>query len=101
MDVVLEVFDTLFLDRIYANVLPIQSSVSSFDPVSTIAASLKGYDALNATFSGSSSESSRSAWQYQSATEYFSLQPSEYAYMSRWDRDNVWRQCASLYMITA
>lgn len=104
MDVVLEIFDTFALDRIYANVLPIHPSVSSFDPVSTLTASLKGYDAFNTTgfgsLEGAQGEFARSGWQYEPATQYLPIQPSEYAYMSRWDRDNIWRQAVSLYCIT-
>lgn len=100
MDVVLEVADTFLLDRLYATVLPISSAVSSFDPVSTIAASLKSYD-YNATSDHLGHGSFvRSGWQYQPSTQYFSLDPSEAAYMSRWDRNNVFRQTLSLYAIT-
>ncbi|KAK5696347.1 c-5 sterol desaturase [Elasticomyces elasticus] len=103
MDVVLEFVDTFLFDRLYANVLPISSAVSSFNPVSTIAASLKGYD-YNNTFNAAASLAegsyARSGWQYIPSTQYFTLQPSEYAYMSKWDRDNVWRQLLSLYAIT-
>ena len=105
MDVFLEIFDTFFFDRLYANVLPIHPSVSSFDPISTLAASLKGYSNANSSWNGTTSvgnsEFARSVWQHQPASEYFTVQPSEYAYMSRWDRDNLWRQCVSLYIITA
>ncbi|KAK5680863.1 c-5 sterol desaturase [Elasticomyces elasticus] len=103
MDVVLEFVDTFLFDRLYANVLPISSAVSSFNPVSTIAASLKGYD-YNNTFNAAASLAegsyARSGWQYIPSTQYFTLQPSEYAYMSKWDRDNMWRQLLSLYAIT-
>lgn len=103
MDVVLEIFDTFLLDRLYANVLPIHPSVSSFDPVSTLSASLKGHDAFNTTGYGSAEsagEFARSGWTYTPATQYLPIEPSEYAYMSRWDRDNIWRQTVSLYCIT-
>ena len=104
MDVVLEIFDTFALDRLYANILPIHPSVSSFDPVSTLSASFKGYDAFNASGYGpieqAGGEFARSAWTYQPATQMLPIEPSEYAYMSRWDRDNVWRQTVSLYCIT-
>lgn len=100
MDVVLEVIDTFLFDRIYANILPIHSSTSSFDPISTLAASWRGYTD-NATFAApSKSDFSSSSWQFQPASASFSVQPSEYAYMSRWDRDNIYRQAASLYIIT-
>lgn len=102
MDVVLEVFDTLLFDRIYANVLPIHPAVSSFDPISTITASWKGYLDSNATFATGPAvgDYAPSGWQFTPASNYFSVQPGEYAYMSRWDRDNVWRQLVSLYIIT-
>lgn len=105
MDVVLEIFDTLLFDPIYANVLPIHPSVSTFDPISTIAASLKGYSGHNASWSAASSAADggfgRSSWQFQPASQYFSVQPSECAYLSRWDRDNIYRQGVSLYFVTA
>jgi len=102
MDVVLEVFDTLLFDRLYANVLPISPAVSAFDPISTISASLKSYD-VNATYdrlSLAEGSFARSGWQWQPASQYFSMQPSEHAYMSTWDRDNMYRQFVSLYLIT-
>lgn len=102
MDVVLEVLDTFVFDRIYANLLPVSPAVSTFDPISTIAASFKGYVNATSDASGSLADASfaRSGWEYQPATEFFTLQPSEYAWMSRWDRDNVWRQLVTLYIIT-
>lgn len=103
MDVVLEVFDTFLFDRVYANLLPIHPSVSSFDPISTIAAGLKSYAETNATaFTDPTGqgEALRSAWQFEPASSYFSVQPSEFAYMSRWDRDNIYRQFVSFYIIT-
>ncbi|KAF2773539.1 ERG3, C-5 sterol desaturase [Teratosphaeria nubilosa] len=103
MDVVLEICDTFMLDRVYANLLPISSAVSTFDPVSTIAASLKGSVDVNATYDvahgAAQGPLARSAWQYEPATSLFSVHPSQYAWMSRWDRDNVWRQFLSLWVI--
>ena len=81
MDVVLEFFDTFLFDRVYANVLPIHPSVSSFDPISTIAASFKGYQNVNASWYGDSGvaggEFARSSWQYHPASQYLSVQPSD------------------------
>ena len=104
MDVVLEVLDTFLFDRIYANVLPIHPAVSSYNPVSTLSASLKADNGINAT-SWSSSEApigdfARSGWTYTPSTEWWPIEPSEYAYMSRWDRDNIYRKCVTLYAIT-
>ncbi|KAK0259477.1 c-5 sterol desaturase [Friedmanniomyces endolithicus] len=110
MDVVLEVADTFLLDRLYATVLPISSAISSFDPISTITASLKNYDLNNASFALPPSSRihiaegaiglARSGWQWQPSTQWFNLEPSEWAWASRWDRDNVYRQLLSLYLIT-
>lgn len=101
MDVVLEVFDGLFFDRMYANLLPLSPAVSTFDPISTIAASFKGYADPNATYTQPiGGDFVRSGWQFQPASASFHLEPSEFAYMSRWDRDNVYRQFVSLYILT-
>ncbi|RMX77572.1 hypothetical protein D0868_16595, partial [Hortaea werneckii] len=102
MDVVLEVCDTFLFDKLYASVLPINPAVATFDPISTISASLKGYDA-NATFDQATYADgglARSGWQWEPASSYFNVEPSEYAYMSRWDRDNIYRQFISLYILT-
>ena len=101
MDFVLEVFDTVMFDRMYANLLPIQSAFSAFDPISTISAGLKDFE--NSTTFDSASQGAdvmRSSWQFEPASQYFSVQPSEYAYLSRWDRNNIWRQTVSLYILT-
>jgi hypothetical protein len=34
------------------------------------------------------------------ARRFFSIEPTEYAYMSAWSRDSIWRQGISLYLIT-
>ena len=107
MDVILEVLDTFFFDRVYATLLPIHPSVSSFDPLSTIAASLKAtFQDANASWATNLAASQppvgelvRSAWQYTPASDYFGVAPSEYAYMSRWDRDNIFRQSVSLFLV--
>jgi len=101
MDVILEVADSFIFDRLYASILPIQTALP-FDPISTLTAGFKGFD--NDTYSqqlaASGIEYAVSAWQYKPSSEYFSVQPSEYAFMSRWDRDNMYRQFVSLYLMT-
>ncbi|KAF2861965.1 putative sterol delta 5,6-desaturase [Piedraia hortae CBS 480.64] len=94
MDIVLEVCDTFFLDKLYARLLP----ATTFAPV--LSAS-KG-EHINATVTQEVALGSlgRSAWQYKPATDYFYFPPSEYAWMSRWDRDNIVRQFLSLYILT-
>lgn len=101
MDVVLEVADTFMFDRMYASLLPIQSAFSAFDPISTLTAGFKAFE--NSTTFDDATQAiavDRSAWQFDPASKYFSVQPSEYAWMSRWDRDNAWRQAISLYILT-
>lgn len=100
MDVVLEIADTFMFDRMFASLLPIQST-STFDPISTLTAGFKGYE-NDTTFADAtqSAELARSGWQFEPASQYLSVQPSEYAWMSRWDRDNVYRQFVSLYILT-
>ena len=100
MDFVLEVFDSVMFDRMYANILPRDSAFSALDPISTLTAG-KGFD-NSTTFDSATAgvDVLRSTWQFEPASQYMSVQPSEYAYMSRWDRDNVWRQTISLYILT-
>lgn len=100
MDFVLEIFDSVMFDRMYATLLPRDSAFSVFDPISTLSAG-KGFD--NSTSFGSASQGVdvlQSTWQFEPASQYLSVQPSEFAYMSRWDRNNVWRQTVSLYILT-
>ncbi|KAI4139549.1 MAG: hypothetical protein L6R39_006231 [Caloplaca ligustica] len=86
MDIVLEVFDTFLFDRLYATAFP--RPVASYDPHRT--------DRATSTFS-SMRETPTSV---QASTQLWKLQPSQYAYMSTWARDNIWRQTLSLYLIT-
>lgn len=93
MDIILEIFDTFALDRAYATLLPLAPPSLAFNAVDQFASP-------NATWS-SMKESGRAAvYQYQPASEYFSLEPSTYAYMSQWPRDNMFRQYISLFLIT-
>jgi lathosterol oxidase len=101
MDFVLEVFDSVLFDRMYANILPRDSSFSAFDPISTITAGLKSFD--NSTTFDSATQGVdvlKSTWQFEPASQYMSVQPSHFAYESRWDRNNIWRQAVSLYILT-
>lgn len=104
MDVVLEVFDTYLFDHIYAALLPVHSSaLSSFDPISTLTANLGGSGGNTTGLWGEGNGGvmgKKSMWEFAPASQYFSVLPGEAAWMSRWDRDNAWRQAASLYIIT-
>ena len=89
MDIVLEVADTFIFDHIYSSLLP------ATIPLPT----------SNATFSSIKEEPTGFAlpaatWQYEPASKYFSLQPSQAAYESAWPRDDWRRQLLTLYLIT-
>ena len=88
MDIVLEVCDTFLFDRLYASVLP-GSALPS--PKS---------DIVNAITSTYSSLREQPTAHYSPSTQFMQLEPSKYAYMSAWPRDNIWRQGISLYLIT-
>lgn len=81
MDIVLELTDTYLFDYMYAFLLPARPAPYNFP------------DAVpaNATVF--------STWQYKPATAFFSVEPSQAAYMSAWARDNIFRQSISLFLI--
>ena len=87
MDVVLEIFDTFLFDRLYALLLPASSITFTRNTVKHAATS---------TFS--SMREMPTAVNH--ASRFLQFEPSHFAYMSAWSRDNVWRQLLSLYMIT-
>jgi Delta7-sterol 5-desaturase len=39
-------------------------------------------------------------WSYEPSTQFFSIEPSHWAYESSLPRDNGWRQLATLFTIT-
>jgi Delta7-sterol 5-desaturase len=89
MDIVLEVCDTVLFDWVYATVLPASSEMlDSFLRSSGMVA--------NATFSGMPA----TAYQYKPSTKYIHMEPTKWAYMSVWPRDNVFRQFISLTLMT-
>lgn len=92
MDLILEICDTFVFDYLYA----------TFLPASTPSAVLQsGKHAASLTWSSMREGATPIArYSYQPATSYYSLEPSEYAYMSAWPRDNTYRQALSLYFIT-
>lgn len=93
MDVILEVFDTFALDRLYASLLPLTPSMLALSNVGDFTAS-----AVNASWP--SIAQAATPYKFEPASQYFSVEPSSYAYMSRWPRDNICRQFISLFLIT-
>ena len=80
MDVVLEVADYLVFDRVYSAISPLSATPN-----------------VNATLN------SIPSWQHPSyvpASQYLPLGPTQYTYASSLDRDNIYRQAISLYLIT-
>lgn len=89
MDVVLEIFDTFLFDRLYAMALP-ASKATYLNNM------LKDVVVPSPTFS--SMREAPTAIHH--ASQFLSLQPGPYAYMSALPRDSAWRQGISLYLIT-
>ncbi|KAL8755843.1 MAG: hypothetical protein Q9199_003355 [Rusavskia elegans] len=87
MDIVLNVFDTFLFDRLYATALPRSS---------TAGASHKVIKDATATFSSMRELPTA----VRSLNQFWNLEPSQYAVLSAWPRDNIWRQTLSLYLIT-
>ncbi|KAB8213109.1 hypothetical protein BDV33DRAFT_82468 [Aspergillus novoparasiticus] len=88
MDIALEVWDTFIGDRLYAALLPVSLSSS---------VSFPGFNhAANSTLSffGASQP-----FIYEPATHLIYLEPSKYAYMSAWPRNNIYRQFLSFFLI--
>jgi lathosterol oxidase len=81
MDIVLEVSDTFMFDYMYAFLHP--AKLHDFPDHAAANVSARAF----------------SAWQYKPATSFFSIEPSEAAYMSEWARDNIFRQSVSLFLI--
>ncbi|OJJ97370.1 hypothetical protein ASPACDRAFT_54091 [Aspergillus aculeatus ATCC 16872] len=88
MDIALEIWDTFIGDRLYSFLLPLSFSSSvSIPGVNT---------AANSTLSlfGASEP-----YVYEPATQLFYLEPSKYAYLSAWPRNNIYRQFLSFFLI--
>lgn len=93
MDIVLEIVDTLVLDRIYATLLP--ANPSSY-------LSQKFNNATTSTFSSlreGATMAPQPTYVFKPASQYLSLNPTDWAYKSSWPRDNIFRQGISLFFI--
>lgn len=95
MDIVLEIFDTFIADRLYAAAIPASLGSAAYQSVKNVA---------DATFSslreGATPAAAAGGYQFQPASQIYTLQPSRWAYMSAWPRDYAPRQALSLYLIT-
>ncbi|PKY06887.1 hypothetical protein P168DRAFT_265660 [Aspergillus campestris IBT 28561] len=88
MDIALEIWDTFIADRLYASLLP--ASLSS-------SVTLPGFN--NAANSTLSLFGASKPFAYEPATQWIYLEPSKYAYMSAWPRNNIYRQALSFFLI--
>jgi len=86
MDVVLEVFDTFLFDRFWTTVYPASSWKYTENIVEDATTTLSSMRELPTAIHAS--------------TQFFRLEPSRYAFMSEWPRENIWRQFLTLYLIT-
>ena len=97
MDIVLEIFDTLFFDRVYASLVPASTATASFGAVKDAAIEAA---AFNATFSSRRElPTAVNSYQYHAASQYFQMRPTRWAYMSAWPRDNMYRQMTSVFTV--
>ncbi|KAH8431231.1 sterol desaturase family protein [Aspergillus melleus] len=88
MDIALEIWDTFIGDPMYATLLPASLSSSVSFPGFTNAAN------STLSFFGASQP-----FIYEPATQLIYLEPSKYAYMSAWPRNNIYRQFLSFFLI--
>ena len=86
MDIGLEFCDTFIFDHLYAALLPLQPTPYN----------------LKDGYSNSSMIDIRAAspWVHHPTTQFLNFRPRDAAYMSQWTRDNYYRQCMSLFLIT-
>ena len=89
MDVILEIVDTFLFDRLYATVFP-----------TTIPVVISSYARQTPTATSTFSSMREVPTPFQPASQFLTLEPSAYAYLSAWPRDNPFRQLLSLYLIT-
>ncbi|KAH9209199.1 hypothetical protein DL95DRAFT_310407 [Leptodontidium sp. 2 PMI_412] len=84
MDIALEFCDTYFFDYVFAKTFPAPLLPYSFDGAS------------NSTIAGLKAAS---PWQYKPATSFMYFTPRNVAHMSELNRDNIYRQALSLFLI--
>lgn len=87
MDIVLSITDTFIFDRFYATVLPVLSASDNATTTMTTPPTPPIHAHARPV-------------QLDAVSQYFGWQPSEYAYLSRLQRDDDVRQIFSLFLIT-
>lgn len=89
MDIILELWDTFLGDRLYSTLLPASLSASASFPAF-----------VNAANSSLALFGADKPFIYEPATQLIHLEPSQYAYLSAWPRNNMYRQFTSFFLIT-
>lgn len=89
MDIILEIWDTFIGDRLYSSLLPASLSSSVSFPAF-----------VNAANSSLALFGAAEPFVYEQATQMIYLEPSKYAYLSVWPRNNMYRQFTSFFLIT-
>lgn len=86
MDIALEVTDTYFFDHFYSAILPAKSIL---------------LNAIGEQINGTTLDAkTTSTWQYEPSNSFVQFEPTMAAYTSQWNRDNIYRQAFSLFLIT-
>lgn len=86
MDIALELCDTYLFDHMYKAILPAQPAP---------------YNLHNAASNSTALDyRAASKWEFKPASTILSFTPGDAAYMSAWDRENIYRQAFSLFLIT-
>lgn len=89
MDIILELWDTFIGDRLYSSLLP-----------ASLASSVSFPAFANAANSSLALFGAAEPYVYEQATQMIYLEPSKYAYLSAWPRNNMYRQFTSFFLIT-
>ncbi|THV51391.1 hypothetical protein BGAL_0112g00120 [Botrytis galanthina] len=86
MDIALEVTDKYFFDHFYSALLPAKPIL---------------LNAIGEQINGTLLDPrTASTWQYHPSNSFLQFEPTDAAYTSQWDRDNIFRQAFSLFLIT-
>lgn len=93
MDIVLEIVDTLLLDRLYSTLFPASPTEYIVQKFNNLTSS---------TFSSireGASPSPQYKYIFEPASQIINLEPTHWAYSSSLPRDNIYRQSVSLFLI--
>lgn len=93
MDIVLEVIDAFVFDRFYASFWPALPGPGAINSIQNMP------NATTWSFRNAATAPLNN-FQFKPASQYISVAPSKWAYLTSWPRDDPYRQLLSLYLIT-